>query len=74
MRLVIYNRLRPGVAHICQATKAGSSYQHKTLCGRRWPGVLGQLTIFSDELHLCWVCQKVVIARENQPKRSKKDG
>lgn len=57
MRLVIYNRLRPGAAHLLPKPATNFS---KTLCGRTYPGVLGKIVIYSDDLHLCGVCQIVL--------------
>jgi hypothetical protein len=60
MRLVIYNRLRPGAAHLVPKEVANFS---RTLCGRTYPGVLGKIVIYSDDLHLCGVCQIVLECR-----------
>ena len=64
MRLVIYNKGQPGTAHVVKTTASRKGYQCVTQCGRGWPGVLGQLTIFSNDLHLCGVCEIVVRTRK----------
>ena len=62
MKLVIYNRLRPKVAHLID------TMPRLTLCGRMYPGIRGDQIIYTDSLRLCEIC--TIVLRNQQPMES----
>jgi len=54
MRLVIYNRFRPEIAHLI------GKMPQRTLCGRIYPGPSGPQIIYTDTMRLCEVCDAVM--------------
>ena len=67
MKLVIYNRFRPKIAHLI------NKMPRRTLCGRQYPSSRGPQTIFTDDLRLCYTCQAVLRTRKPMT-QEKKDG
>jgi hypothetical protein len=51
--------LVPKSGHILIPNWAGD----KTLCGRAYPGVLGNVVTNTNNLHLCGVCETVLESR-----------
>jgi len=74
MRIVTFNNL--GTGHLVKETASRKGFRMQTLCGRNYPGVLGQLKITEPQgnhpssrsgarlsgphLHLCGRCEAVL--------------
>ncbi len=57
MKLVVFHAgMWPVAGHMLVPNWAGD----KTLCGRAYPGVLGNVAANTSNLHLCGTCQTVL--------------